>query len=181
MVIELRFDIVCYLQPPSTSILFSEAFQPFYSQLAMLRTSPPILTIHPCSASTMPNHTQLLAPYSSLLTSSAQLVFPRLTAKCIIIVPSSAPCQCAVPGPHTIKSPTPIRLGFSPLSQIQPDPALTSRIWPRSWECQKVRPPGQKVTWAAIMPSASPAGLMESCWRVRSEERNGRWLSRRVR
>lgn len=60
--------------------------------------------------------------YSSSLTAPCQTFFPSPTTKCPIKHPSPAPCQCVVPAGAQTTSPDLMRLGASPLSQIQPEP-----------------------------------------------------------
>lgn len=100
-----------------------------------------------------PSHA-FFASYSSSLTCPSNVVFPRVTAMCIIMVPSSAPCQCRVPAGQTTKSPARIRCGFPPASHTQPEPSFTSSICPFSCVCQYVRPPGRNVTWLTKSPFA---------------------------
>jgi uncharacterized membrane protein YeiH len=59
-----------------------------------------------------------------------------------------APCQCLWPGGHQITSPARISTLASPSHWVQPQPAVTIRVWPSGWVCQAERAPGSKVTLA---------------------------------
>src|SRR4051812_32463652 len=59
-----------------------------------------------------------------------------------------APCQCLWPGGHQMTSPARISTISSPSHCVQPQPAVTIRVWPRGWVCHALRAPGWKVTLA---------------------------------
>jgi hypothetical protein len=92
------------------------------------------------------------ARYCSSLTFSIHTTFTPSSASwmamCVIEVVGDAPCQCLWPGGHQITSPARISTMASPSHWVQPQPAVTSRVWPSGWVCQAERAPGSKVTLA---------------------------------
>src|ERR1700760_3649545 len=69
-------------------------------------------------------------------------------AMCVMAVVGDAPCQCLWPGGHQITSPARISTIGSPSHCVQPQPAVTRRVWPSGWVCQLERAPGSNVPLA---------------------------------
>lgn len=101
--------------------------------------------------------------YSSSLTTPCQTVFPNPTTKCPIKLPPPAPCRCVVPAGAQITPPALMRLGASPLSQIQPEPVVAFKTWPSLYVCQWVRAQGVKVSWRRLVEGLGGGGRGRRC------------------
>lgn len=115
----------------STLILPNQLINPIHNNAPHTHNHHPTISPVPIASTYSP---PLL--YSSSLTASCHTVFPSPTTKCVITLPSSAPCQCVVPADAHTTSPVFNRCGTPPLSQIHPFPATTLIICPCSWVCQ---------------------------------------------
>src|SRR5579884_1447802 len=73
----------------------------------------------------------------------------------LIAVVAVAPCQCFSPGGHTTTSPAQISRLAPPQHCTQPQPEVTTNLWPSGWVCQAVRAPGSNVTSALETREAS--------------------------
>src|SRR5579863_209705 len=69
-----------------------------------------------------------------------------LEAMWVMAVVGAAPCQCFSPGGIQTTSPGRISWMGLPQSWMRPQPAVTTRFWPRGWVCQAVLAAGSKVT-----------------------------------
>src|SRR5271154_7091421 len=86
-------------------------------------------------------------------------------ARCVMAVVGIAPCQCFSPGGNQITSPGRISSIGPPQRCAQPQPAVTTKVWPRGWVCHAVRAPGSNLTLA---PEARPGSGTSNSGSIRT-------------
>src|SRR5262249_11088317 len=78
-------------------------------------------------------------------------------AMCDIAVVGDAPCQCFSPGANQTTSPGRISSTGPPSRCAQPQPDVTTSVWPSGCVCHAVRAPGSNVTDAPCTNAGSGA------------------------